>query len=104
MIETSINQLKSPYKSPIFIMKARLFDRVYHCLGQTKLDLVEIIQTLLFDSHIIIILQKLVVKPDQLIKRRGKLGLIKAGTDLDGVKDWLKPRLGKEFTVCKTTC
>ena len=44
-------------------------------------------------------LQKLVVKPDQLIKRRGKLGLIKAGTDLAGVKDWLTNKLGKEFKV-----
>lgn len=43
--------------------------------------------------------QKLVVKPDQLIKRRGKLGLIKAGTDLAGVKDWLTNKLGKEFKV-----
>ena len=39
------------------------------------------------------------VKPDQLIKRRGKLGLIKAGTDLAGVKDWLTNKLGKEFQV-----
>ena len=39
------------------------------------------------------------MKPDQLIKRRGKLGLIKAGTDLAGVKDWLTTRLGKEFKV-----
>ena len=45
------------------------------------------------------ILQKLVVKPDQLIKRRGKLGLIKAGVDLEGVKEWLKNKLGKEFEV-----
>lgn len=28
--------------------------------------------------------QKLVVKPDQLIKRQGKLGVIKAGVDLEG--------------------
>ena len=39
------------------------------------------------------------VKPDQLIKRRGKLGLIKAGVDLEGVKEWLKNKLGKEFEV-----
>lgn len=44
-------------------------------------------------------LQKLVVKPDQLIKRRGKLGLIKAGVDLEGVKEWLKNKLGREFEV-----
>lgn len=43
--------------------------------------------------------QKLVVKPDQLIKRRGKLGLIKAGVDLQGVKDWLANKLGKDFQI-----
>ena len=39
------------------------------------------------------------MKPDQLIKRRGKLGLIKAGTDLAGVKDWLTSKLGIDFKV-----
>ena len=43
--------------------------------------------------------QKLVVKPDQLIKRRGKLGLIKAGVDLNGVKEWLNNKLNKDFKV-----
>lgn len=49
--------------------------------------------------HLISVLQKLVVKPDQLIKRRGKLGLIKAGVDLTGVKNWLENKLGIEFKV-----
>jgi hypothetical protein len=40
-----------------------------------------------------------VVKPDQLIKRRGKLGLIKAGVDLQGVQDWLAGKLNKDFQV-----
>ncbi|KAJ0058312.1 hypothetical protein NL108_013184, partial [Boleophthalmus pectinirostris] len=44
---------------------------------------------------------KLVVKPDQLIKRRGKLGLVGVNLDLNGVKDWLKSRLQKETTVGK---
>lgn len=43
--------------------------------------------------------QSLVVKPDQLIKRRGKLGLVGVNLTLDGVKSWLKPRLGHEATV-----
>lgn len=45
------------------------------------------------------LLQRLVVKPDQLIKRRGKLGLVGVNLDLKGVKEWLKPRLMKETTV-----
>ena len=45
------------------------------------------------------ILQKLVVKPDQLIKRRGKLGLIKVNATYDEVKAWLNERLGKDIKV-----
>ena len=44
-------------------------------------------------------MQRLVVKPDQLIKRRGKLGLIKVNVDLAGVKEWLSTRLGKDIEV-----
>ncbi|MXQ98101.1 hypothetical protein E5288_WYG011772 [Bos mutus] len=47
--------------------------------------------------------KSLVVKPDQLIKRRGKLGLVGVNLTLDGVKSWLKPRLGQEATVGKAT-
>ena len=39
------------------------------------------------------------VKPDQLIKRRGKLGLIKVNTDLEGVKTWVQERMGKDIQV-----
>uniref|UniRef100_A0A8C0NTN6 ATP-citrate synthase n=1 Tax=Canis lupus familiaris TaxID=9615 RepID=A0A8C0NTN6_CANLF len=45
--------------------------------------------------------ESLVVKPDQLIKRRGKLGLVGVNLTLEGVKSWLKPRLGQEATVGK---
>lgn len=47
--------------------------------------------------------QSLVVKPDQLIKRRGKLGLVGVNLTLEGVKSWLKPRLGQEATVSTGT-
>uniref|UniRef100_V5I497 ATP-citrate synthase n=1 Tax=Ixodes ricinus TaxID=34613 RepID=V5I497_IXORI len=43
--------------------------------------------------------QKLVAKPDQLIKRRGKLGLIHVNADLDSVHNWVKQRMGKETEV-----
>ena len=43
--------------------------------------------------------QKLVVKPDQLIKRRGKLGLIKVNADLAEVKKWVAERMDKETQV-----
>ena len=50
------------------------------------------------------LLQKLVAKPDQLIKRRGKLGLIKVGADLAGVKQWIGERLGHEIKVGLMFC
>lgn len=43
--------------------------------------------------------EKLVIKPDQLIKRRGKLGLIKVGTDFNGVKEFIHNFTQKEFQV-----
>ena len=43
--------------------------------------------------------EKLVVKPDQLIKRRGKLGLIGVNLDLAGVQRWINERINKEIKV-----
>jgi len=45
--------------------------------------------------------QKLVVKPDQLIKRRGKLGLIKINADLADVKAWIAEKSNKDIEVGK---
>ena len=39
------------------------------------------------------------VKPDQLIKRRGKLGLIKVNADLAEVKTWVGERIGRDIQV-----
>ena len=43
--------------------------------------------------------QALVVKPDQLIKRRGKLGLVKVNTNLDGVRDFINGHMLKDIQV-----
>uniref|UniRef100_H2UUH3 ATP-citrate synthase n=1 Tax=Takifugu rubripes TaxID=31033 RepID=H2UUH3_TAKRU len=51
-------------------------------------------------EHPWLLTERLVVKPDQLIKRRGKLGLVGVNLDLNGVRDWLKSRLMRETTVC----
>ncbi|TPX57428.1 hypothetical protein SpCBS45565_g08204 [Spizellomyces sp. 'palustris'] len=45
---------------------------------------------------------KLVCKPDQLIKRRGKNGLLGIGLDWNGVKEWIWTRAGKIFKLEKT--
>ena len=43
--------------------------------------------------------QELVAKPDQLIKRRGKLGLVKVKASLEEANDWVQERMGKPITV-----
>ena len=43
----------------------------------------------------------MVSKPDQLIKRRGKLGLIKVKTDLAESKKWIGERMGKDQQVIR---
>ncbi|ELU08772.1 hypothetical protein CAPTEDRAFT_165363 [Capitella teleta] len=47
--------------------------------------------------------EKLVVKPDQLIKRRGKLGLIKVNADLSEVKAWVDQRMGTDIQIGAAT-
>jgi len=47
--------------------------------------------------------EKLVVKPDQLIKRRGKLGLIKVNADLSTVQKWVEQHMNKDQRVGKAT-
>lgn len=39
------------------------------------------------------------MKPDQLIKRRGKLGLIKVNVHLQEAKKWIDERMGKDIQV-----
>ncbi|KAI8921999.1 citrate synthase-like protein [Powellomyces hirtus] len=46
--------------------------------------------------------EKLVCKPDQLIKRRGKNGLLGICLDWAGVKEWIAKRAGTEFRLEKT--
>lgn len=43
---------------------------------------------------------KLVAKPDQLIKRRGKAGLLKLNSDWNDAKEWIEARAGKPQKVC----
>jgi len=47
--------------------------------------------------------EKLVVKPDQLIKRRGKLGLIKVNVNFSEVKEWVIERMGREQQIGKAS-
>lgn len=44
-------------------------------------------------------MQPLVVKPDQLIKRRGKLGLIGVKKNYEQVKEWIGERINKDQKI-----
>ncbi|MDO8511235.1 MAG: ATP citrate lyase citrate-binding domain-containing protein [Nanoarchaeota archaeon] len=47
--------------------------------------------------------ERLVIKPDQLFGKRGKLGLVLLDATLEQVKEYLQQNLNKEFTIGKTT-
>src|SRR3989344_7606188 len=47
--------------------------------------------------------EKLVIKPDQLFGKRGKLGLVLLNADFQQVKEYLKENLNKEITIGKAT-
>jgi ATP citrate (pro-S)-lyase len=50
-------------------------------------------------THPWLLTEKLVVKPDQLIKRRGKSGLLLLDADWQQVKQWVMERAGKMIQV-----
>ena len=78
------------------------FVRSEFSIGEFRID------TLCYDNETFSCLpaihQKLVVKPDQLIKRRGKLGLIKVNADFAQVQQWVNERIDKDIQVLLTHC
>src|SRR3990167_9791980 len=70
-------------------------------------------QALLIDSHTTIenlptqypwlLQQKLVIKPDQLFGKRGKLGLVLLNADFSQIKEYLKDYMNKKVTIGKAT-
>ncbi|CAB4435910.1 unnamed protein product [Rhizophagus irregularis] len=54
-------------------------------------------------THPWLLTDKLVVKPDQLIKRRGKSGLLLLNSDWQQVKEWITEKAGKEVKVDNVT-
>ena len=46
---------------------------------------------------------KLVCKPDQLVKRRGKNGLLGINLDWEGVKAWISQRAGRKIKIERST-
>ena len=47
--------------------------------------------------------EKLVIKPDQLFGKRGKLGLVLLDADFNQVKQYLQEHMNKEITIGKAT-
>ncbi|KAJ3163999.1 citrate synthase, partial [Irineochytrium annulatum] len=54
-------------------------------------------------AHPWLLTEKLVCKPDQLIKRRGKNGLLGINLDWAGVKEWIGKRAGQRFKLERTS-
>ncbi|ORE10066.1 ATP-citrate synthase [Rhizopus microsporus var. microsporus] len=54
-------------------------------------------------SHPWLLTDKLVAKPDQLIKRRGKHGLLTLNKDWSEARKWIEERAGKEIKIERTT-
>ena len=71
-------------------------DRMCLVTGSTDLDSLSISNPWLQDT-------KLVVKPDQLIKRRGKHGLVGVNLSLEEVKEWISRRMSTEITIDSVT-
>ena len=55
------------------------------------------------EKHPWLLEHPLVVKPDMLFGKRGKLGLVKVNTDWEGVLKYLEENMGREITVGKAT-
>ncbi|CEM39625.1 unnamed protein product [Vitrella brassicaformis CCMP3155] len=51
------------------------------------------------DSYPWLLTSSLVVKPDVLLKRRGKSGLVKLNVKWNEARDWLAQAIGKELTI-----
>ncbi|KAJ3045590.1 citrate synthase [Rhizophlyctis rosea] len=54
------------------------------------------------DANPWVLTTRLVCKPDQLIKRRGKNGLLGINLDWAGVKEWIAKRAGRDFKLERT--
>eukprot|EP00427_Karlodinium_veneficum_P044464 CAMPEP_0169253946 /NCGR_PEP_ID=MMETSP1016-20121227/38895_1 /TAXON_ID=342587 /ORGANISM="Karlodinium micrum, Strain CCMP2283" /LENGTH=1067 /DNA_ID=CAMNT_0009335339 /DNA_START=64 /DNA_END=3268 /DNA_ORIENTATION=+ len=55
--------------------------------------------TALSDDNPWLLTKKLVVKPDQLVKRRGKHGLVYVNKTYEEVRKWIEDRMQKEITL-----
>ncbi|KAF9430708.1 citrate synthase [Podila epigama] len=96
---TSISATGSKFVQPasrlahVGIDTALLHDKVH--FGQHVQSLLDRLE----QTHPWLLTTKLVAKPDQLIKRRGKSGLLLLNADWPAVKAWISSYAGKEVVV-----
>ncbi|OAJ43335.1 hypothetical protein BDEG_26702 [Batrachochytrium dendrobatidis JEL423] len=58
----------------------------------------------MFDTHMAAVFQAAeICKPDQLVKRRGKNGLLGINLDWNAVKAWISARAGKKIKIDRST-
>ncbi|EGD77886.1 acly protein [Salpingoeca rosetta] len=57
----------------------------------------------LAENHPFLTQKTLVAKPDQLIKRRGKLGLVKVKVDFEGAKTWVNEKMNSTLQIGSAT-
>lgn len=106
---TSTGLIDAP--SPVRITSEADLDAVLadpsHWLSQEKVSffsnsclflIITIICMYIKYIYSLVYLQRGVIKPDQLIKRRGKLGLVKCGS-IDEIRQWIQEKSGSYFTV-----
>ena len=55
------------------------------------------------EAHPFLTQKSLVAKPDQLIKRRGKLGLVKVKLDFDAAKAWVNEKMNSSIQIGSAT-
>ncbi|RHZ46048.1 hypothetical protein Glove_637g16 [Diversispora epigaea] len=106
--------LRSSLPSEVSTEKAPRFSPPISKVAQVIFDtslLADVTNQIEFNNHVIqtlnilesinpwLLTDKLVVKPDQLIKRRGKSGLLLLNADWQQVKEWIIERAGKEIKV-----
>jgi ATP citrate (pro-S)-lyase len=97
---TSIAATGSKFVQPATRLAHVTIDTTF--LGNDKTVFAQHVQSLLDNLeqiHPWLLTNKLVVKPDQLIKRRGKSGLLLLNADWAEARAWILERVGTEVTV-----
>ena len=100
-VATAIEKQDGSVAEPLFRIPPAQVAHVQFAKETTTLTKAFIQSTLdgLTVAHPWLFTSKLVVKPDQLIKRRGKAGLLGLNLDWESAKTWIAERAGQNIKV-----